>query len=306
MIRKMVTLYKSKRLLWDSELPEYYNRNRREDVWREISLSMNVPVKELKKKMTSLLGSYRREKSREKKSLLRRSGKGNVYKSKWFAFTWFAFLSNKKVPNDTIDTMDNADTQEGPEETRQELTTEEPIIAEPVPTTSHQYESPASQSTPSMPTSQLSQTRKRRRRNDATGASNEMLLEAYSILKRKSAAPTDNYETFGNYIVSELRKYDSHTLPYVKKGILDVLFRADLGEFTPTHDFRKNAGHSNPTFDAPISSHDSYTPTLTPTPPPASSSLIKSANDLKALEQDESSLHDVNVDLMVIKTEEMQ
>lgn len=75
MIRELVKCYESRRLLWDSKNPEYYNKNKREDLWQEISVSMNVSVKELKKKMTSLLGSYRREKSREKKSQITGSGK---------------------------------------------------------------------------------------------------------------------------------------------------------------------------------------------------------------------------------------
>jgi len=74
MIGQLVKCYERKRLLWDSKHPEYYNKHKREDLWREISLSMNVSVKDLKKKMTLLLGSYRRERSREKKSQVTGSG----------------------------------------------------------------------------------------------------------------------------------------------------------------------------------------------------------------------------------------
>ncbi|KAG8273161.1 hypothetical protein J6590_027496 [Homalodisca vitripennis] len=61
----------------DSKHPEYYNKNKREDLWREISQSMNVSVKDLKKKMT-LLESYRRERSREKKSQVTGSVANNL------------------------------------------------------------------------------------------------------------------------------------------------------------------------------------------------------------------------------------
>lgn len=33
------------------------------------------------------------------------TGEDDVYKSKWFAFTWFKFLSEKDIPNDTVDTI---------------------------------------------------------------------------------------------------------------------------------------------------------------------------------------------------------
>ncbi|XP_031338805.1 uncharacterized protein LOC116167519 [Photinus pyralis] len=130
-IRELVKCYESKRVLWDSKHPEYYNKNKREDLWREISVSMNISVKELKKKMTSLLGSYRREKSREKKSQVTGSGQGDVYQSKWFTYTWFGFLCDKDMPNDQLDTMDNANTQRDPEETREESNNDESIVDEP-------------------------------------------------------------------------------------------------------------------------------------------------------------------------------
>ncbi|KAL4711324.1 hypothetical protein ACJJTC_019165 [Scirpophaga incertulas] len=56
------------RRLWDAQCPDYTNRGLREDAWRKISQEMTLPIAELKKKMDSLLGSYRREKSREKKA----------------------------------------------------------------------------------------------------------------------------------------------------------------------------------------------------------------------------------------------
>lgn len=86
----------------------------------------------------------------------------------------------------------------------------------------------ASMSTATAPTSNISQARKRKRRNYADNAQNEMLLNAYSILKKTSATPTDHYETFGMHVASELRKYDSNTLPHVKRAILLITCKRDL------------------------------------------------------------------------------
>lgn len=71
---KLIQLYGEYRRLWDAQCPDYTNRGLREDAWRKISQEMNLPIADLKKKMDSLLGSYRREKSREKKSRITGSG----------------------------------------------------------------------------------------------------------------------------------------------------------------------------------------------------------------------------------------
>lgn len=123
----------------------------------------------------------------------------------------------------------------------------------------------ASTSTATTPTSNMYQGRKRQRRNDAADtAENRMLIDAYSILKKASAPHTDHCETFGMHVASELRKYDNNTLPHVKRAILDVLFRADIGEFTPNHTVRNTDGYYSSNLTTPTSSRDSYPPTPTP------------------------------------------
>jgi hypothetical protein len=71
---RLIQLYSTYKALWDPKDPKYLNKNQREDSWRQISAQMNMSVKEVKKKMDSLCGSYRREKSREKKSRITGSG----------------------------------------------------------------------------------------------------------------------------------------------------------------------------------------------------------------------------------------
>lgn len=71
---RLIQLYSTYKALWDPKDPKYLNKNQREDSWRQISTQINMPVKELKKKMESLCGSYRRKKSREKKSRITGSG----------------------------------------------------------------------------------------------------------------------------------------------------------------------------------------------------------------------------------------
>ncbi|XP_060844852.1 uncharacterized protein LOC132924505 [Rhopalosiphum padi] len=103
--RVLIQLYGAKDFLWNSKSPLYHNKSVREDAWKEISSVMNIPAVELKKKMTTLLTSYRREKSRIAKSLITGSGTHQVYVSKWFAFDDFDFMKDKDVPNETSDTI---------------------------------------------------------------------------------------------------------------------------------------------------------------------------------------------------------
>nr|CAD7443895.1 unnamed protein product [Timema bartmani] len=123
---EVIRLYESNRLLWDAKSSGYYNKNEREDAWLEISVEVNIPVKELKKKGKFALGILQTgEIKREKKQ------------SYW--------------------------------------------------------------------------------------------------IRRTSEEPNDHYASFGNHLANELRKYELHTLPYVKRAILDILFQADTGRFADTH-----------------------------------------------------------------------
>ncbi|KAH9640870.1 hypothetical protein HF086_015209, partial [Spodoptera exigua] len=68
--------------LCDPKDPKYLNKNQWEVSWRQISAQINMPVKAVTNKTVSFCGSYRREKSREKKSRLTGSGAAHVYNSK--------------------------------------------------------------------------------------------------------------------------------------------------------------------------------------------------------------------------------
>lgn len=71
---ELIELYKNVKYLWDSKEKDYHNVNKREDTWKKFGIILNVPVHELKAKMKSLLGTYRREKSRVKKSHITGTG----------------------------------------------------------------------------------------------------------------------------------------------------------------------------------------------------------------------------------------
>jgi hypothetical protein len=57
----LIQLCKSKYVLWNSKNANYHNKCIREDAWKDVDDEMKMPVQYLKKKMTTLLASYRRE-----------------------------------------------------------------------------------------------------------------------------------------------------------------------------------------------------------------------------------------------------
>ncbi|XP_045763537.1 uncharacterized protein LOC123866183 [Maniola jurtina] len=268
-IRKAVKLYETNRCLWDPKQKHYFNKISREIIWRRISAEVNIPVPEVKKKLTSLLGSYRREKSRENKSKLR-SGTGKVYKSKWFAYPWFTFLTNKNIPSNTEDSIcdetpdtseTNADqnnedssyiefqdiqdrTDTNPEDYNESSSFQDSTIKSKCMKTSKlqdvKLESPKSQNVMVAP---WAKSKIRKRRLNAT------------VTSKCSNSNVDHFTSFGNHIANELRKYDEHLVPHIKKAILDIVFQADTGQFPVQHSYAYTSGYhtSSPSTD-PIAS----------------------------------------------------
>jgi hypothetical protein len=79
---------------------------RKIDFWLEISNELKRDVNETKKKMESLLGSFRRERQREANSRRSATGTDQSYCSKWFAFEEMKFLNGKFKPRVNKDTIE--------------------------------------------------------------------------------------------------------------------------------------------------------------------------------------------------------
>ncbi|CAH2004141.1 unnamed protein product [Acanthoscelides obtectus] len=228
-------MYGSKELLWNSKSRFYHDKALREDAWREIRAEIGVSVPELKKKMTVLLSSYRREKWRLSKSQITGSGRDSIYVSKWFSFDDFSFMQDKLTPNDTTDTMqeptshnEGESSQGTPEETLQQ-NNEENIAG----WSDNMNEQSKEVDTSKVPEKPAKKNAKKRKHDEEE---NEMLTEAFKILTETSQA-TDPYFSYGQHIANELRKYDNHTLIYVKQPINHVIFEADLGKYRPTYQY---------------------------------------------------------------------
>jgi len=66
--------YQKYKLLWDAKDPFNYSKTKKHDAWCSLAKLFNTDHEEVRKKMASLSGSFRREKAKGKKSM--ETGKG--------------------------------------------------------------------------------------------------------------------------------------------------------------------------------------------------------------------------------------
>lgn len=73
---QLVDIYEEYPVLWNPKHGFYYNKLKKHDAWVSISTRMNCGSQEVKKKMESMLASFRREKAKGKKLI--GTGKGKL------------------------------------------------------------------------------------------------------------------------------------------------------------------------------------------------------------------------------------
>ncbi|XP_052747557.1 uncharacterized protein LOC128199936 [Bicyclus anynana] len=201
---------------------------------------MNIPIMDLKKKMESLLGSYRRERSREKKSRITGSGRGDIYKSNWYAYEAFSFLGDRNHPGNTQDTLpeDNACHSEiqndgSQSKTRNDGSENETQNSGSQSETQNQV---GNENTVKETRNEYTRAKKRTKRTEPNDLTDNAISEALTLLQQcasDSAASEkhDSYDVYGQYVANELRKYDAFTLAHVKHAINKIFFEADMGAY---------------------------------------------------------------------------
>jgi hypothetical protein len=90
---RLIDLYREKELLWNPTHADYKSKFKRLDAWNEISQLLGCDQTEVRKKVKSLLTSFRRE--RQKEETKTGCGADEAYKSSWFAFISMRFLKGK-------------------------------------------------------------------------------------------------------------------------------------------------------------------------------------------------------------------
>ncbi|XP_061716944.1 protein STIP1 homolog [Cydia pomonella] len=92
-----------------------------------------------------------------------------------------------------------------------------------------------------------------------------MLQNALDVLNTRD----DAYDTFGKLVASELRKYDTRTLTYVKKSIMDIIFDADMGRIQSNYGYftHQYSPYQNEPASASTYASSTYNPTPSPQAP---------------------------------------
>ncbi|XP_018580150.1 uncharacterized protein LOC108917849 [Anoplophora glabripennis] len=198
----LIDEYKRHPVLWDSRHQSYSSKVQKQEAWEDIALNMQMDLLEVKQKMNSLLGSFRREKSR-----MRRVKEGSsVYCSKWFAFEKMQFL----LREDETDSLGI------------KLEDEEDSIFDELrfPLNEPQETVPSDKRASTGYASPLRRAKK--------------LLKpvpADPVIEDLSIFPQDEYAAFGNYIACKLRKFDPRSRAFVEHAINNILFEADMGKY---------------------------------------------------------------------------
>ncbi|KAJ4449679.1 hypothetical protein ANN_01083 [Periplaneta americana] len=99
----LIDLYKEHPVLWDQKHPSHYSKKRKIEAWDIIAMKLGVDMQSAQKKMMSLLGSFRAQKSKGRRSIETEQGRKDVYVSKWFGFDRMRFLLDKDDFRSTMD-----------------------------------------------------------------------------------------------------------------------------------------------------------------------------------------------------------
>ena len=79
---QLIGAYERQPILWQPTHQNYFSKNKKTDAWQTISKEIGIDEDNIRQKMTSLLGSFRQQKAKGKRSV--GTGKGTLKKTVGF------------------------------------------------------------------------------------------------------------------------------------------------------------------------------------------------------------------------------
>ncbi|KAK0080296.1 hypothetical protein PV325_000147 [Microctonus aethiopoides] len=217
----LINLYREHECLWNPLDDDYKSKLKKTEAWNEISEIMECEVIEVRKKMESLLSSFRRE--RQKQTEFSRGDEN--FEPTWFAFKHMTFLMDKFTPKNQKNFEEyyiksSNDNQE-----------EESLVE----------------------TEELDEIQDKDKQE--TEESPEQITKKnsnFKLLKRNSYAKTgvamrnarDDSTIYGEHVAGKHRKYSDHTKSIIEHLIGDILFNADMGHYE-SHNYSLPSGSQN-------------------------------------------------------------
>ncbi|KAL4132187.1 hypothetical protein QTP88_009394 [Uroleucon formosanum] len=104
----LINEYQKYPVSWNPKDLMYFSKNKKIDAWAQIGRNLNIDTEEAKKKMISLSGSFRREKTKTKNSFGTRKDRKEIYASKWFAYESMQFMNDRDDPRPSINTSNTS------------------------------------------------------------------------------------------------------------------------------------------------------------------------------------------------------
>ncbi|XP_043279285.1 uncharacterized protein [Venturia canescens] len=259
---KLIGEYRNREVLWNPRNLFHYNKIRKEDAWREVSEKFGNDINEVKKKIESLKGSYRREKTRMKKSVGTGKGRNEVYMSKWFGFEHLHFLEDKDEVRKTLSNVPTPfnEEEDSSNESRNETFREETEIGQ------NQYfeevldehtlgnENEMSDKEDKKEFKSPKKLAIKRKKNEE----DPRIAKAFGYLEEATVAAKqkkDQYSLFGEYIADKLRTFDARSRAVAQHRISNVVFELEMNAFQhpetplvqssfPIHSSQRNAYQS--------------------------------------------------------------
>lgn len=74
---ELIGAYERHNILWDTRHPMHNSKIAKQEAWISIARELNIDIEEIRKKINSLLGSFRRERSKSRNSI--GAGKGFLF-----------------------------------------------------------------------------------------------------------------------------------------------------------------------------------------------------------------------------------
>lgn len=101
---ELIRQYEDHPVLWNPRHNFYKLNNRKLGAWKEIAEVFYVNVGEVKRKMASLLASYRRERQKMIRKSCVTNNTDSTSESTWFAYKAFSFLNQVYRPKSATNT----------------------------------------------------------------------------------------------------------------------------------------------------------------------------------------------------------
>lgn len=232
---ELIEQYEKYPQLWNPKHGLYYNKTKKQDAWGCIAEAMGCSTEEVKKKMESILASFRREKAKGRKIAGSDKALQDVYTSQWFAFSRMAFLLDRaqrksaSKPSLSFSLEDDQDESISNEATESTGGEPDPLgvklevldnYLESTVEESQQDIQPSVHKRPRFLTPEM-EIKKRMTQEDC------LSVDTLPLLGDFSDPCTDYVKHVGN----KLRTYSDRVRSIVQYHINNIIFQADMGHF---------------------------------------------------------------------------